>query len=155
MLKGIDPLLTPELLAVLAGMGHGDELVVADANFPAARIARGTVHGRAVHVAGASVPDVVRAVLTLLPLDDFVGHPARRMAVDDAPEHLPPVQEEMQRLLEEAGIASGLGALGRFPFYQAAEQAFAVVITGEVRPWANLLLRKGVLASAPARASAL
>jgi L-fucose mutarotase/ribose pyranase (RbsD/FucU family) len=84
MLKTIDPLLTPELLLVMATMGHGDELAVVDANFPAASVALRTGHGRVVPLVGVSMPEAVRAVLTLLPLDDFVDTPVRRMASDDS-----------------------------------------------------------------------
>ena len=79
MLKNIDPLLTAELLSVLAAMGHGDELAVTDANFPADSVARGTCHGRVVSLAGVSLPEAVGAILSVLPLDDFVDAPVRRM----------------------------------------------------------------------------
>ena len=84
MLKNIDPLLTPELLQVMAAMGHGDELAVVDANFPAESVALRSGHGRVVPLAGTSMPEAVRAILTLLPLDDFVDTPVRRMAIDNS-----------------------------------------------------------------------
>jgi len=93
MLKNIDPLLTPELLYVLAAMGHGDELAVIDANFPADSVARRTCHGRVVSLAGASMPEAVSAILSVLPLDEFVDKPVRRMAIDATSDELPEVQQ--------------------------------------------------------------
>jgi len=97
MLKNIDPLLTAELLSVLAAMGHGDELAVTDANFPADSVARGTCHGQVISVAGASLSQVVGAIVSVLPLDEFVDAPVRRMAIDVTPDELPEVQGEVQR----------------------------------------------------------
>ena len=80
MLKTIDPLLTPELLFVLAAMGHGDEIAIVDANFPADSVAGSTCYGRVVSLPGASMPEVVDAILSVLPLDDYVAAPVRTMA---------------------------------------------------------------------------
>ena len=102
MLKNINPLLTPELLSVLAAMGHGDELAVTDANFPAESVARGTSHGRAISAAGASLPEVVGAILSVLPLDEFVDAPVRRMASNLAPGGIPEVQQEVHEIVDEA-----------------------------------------------------
>jgi len=96
MLKNLNPLLTPELLYVLAAMGHGDDLVLCDANFPAESVARTTVYGRPVRVAGADAPSAARAILSVLPLDEFVDVPASRMEVSDDPQVVPPVQQEVQ-----------------------------------------------------------
>src|ERR1035438_4570524 len=85
MLKNIDPPLTAELLSVLAAMGHGDELAVTDANFPADSVARGTCHGQVISVAGASLSQVVGAIVSVLPLDEFVDAPVRRTAIDVTP----------------------------------------------------------------------
>lgn len=146
MLKNIDPLLTPELLYVLAAMGHGDDLVVVDANFPADAVARRTAWGRSVSLAGTATPAALRAILSLLPLDEFVEEPVRRMAVDKAPDEVPPVQREMQAVVDAAaGRSWPMGALERFAFYETARSAYAVVATGERRFWGCVLVKKGVV----------
>jgi L-fucose mutarotase len=146
MLKNVNPLLTAELLYVLAAMGHGDDLAVVDANFPADSVARRTGYGRVVPVAGASVPETVQAVLSLLPLDEFVDQPVRRMAVDGAPDSLPDVQREVQEVIDSsAGRHWPMGAMERFAFYEAARGAYALVLTGERRYYANVLIKKGAI----------
>jgi L-fucose mutarotase len=146
MLKAVDPLLTPELLYVLAAMGHGDDLVVADANFPADSVARQTAHRRVVRLAGVDTPGAVRAILSVYPLDDAVDEPVRRMLVDGTPE-LPPVQHEVQAAVDAAeGRPRPMGGIERFAFYDAARTAYAVVATGERRFWGCVLLKKGVVA---------
>lgn len=152
MLKGVDPLLSPELVYVLASMGHGDELAIVDANFPAHRSAKSTVHGRPVTMAGASSPAALRAVLTLLPLDDLVATPVRAMDASQA--EVPPVQRELQAVVDDAaGRAWALGMVERFAFYELASRCFAVVATGEVRHWGNVLVAKGVVHPSPGGAS--
>ncbi len=138
MLKGVNRLVAPPLLGVLAEMGHGDEIAVVDANFPAAEMAR-----RLVHMPGLDAPPVLEAILTLLPLDDFVECPA---AIMQAPGEQPAVVDAFQALLDaEAGRAVTLERLGRFDFYDRTRTAFAVVATGEGRLYGNILLRKGVI----------
>jgi L-fucose mutarotase len=140
MLKGIDPLLSPELLAILAEMGHGDELAVVDANFPAAAMAR-----RLVRV-NASASSVLRAVLTLLPLDDFVGAPLTAMAVEGAPEEMPePVREFQQAADVAEGHPIKMMRIKRSSFYERAKVAFAIVATGEPRLYGCVLVTKGVI----------
>jgi L-fucose mutarotase len=135
MLKGIDPLLTPELLAIIAEMGHGDELAVVDANFPAAAMAR-----RLVRV-GASASQVLRAVLTLLPLDDFVDDPLTGMKVDGKPEEIPePVREFQQAADAAEGHKVKMARIDRSAFYDRAKNAFAIVATGELRLWGCMLV---------------
>ncbi|MGD0876368.1 MAG: RbsD/FucU domain-containing protein [Acidimicrobiales bacterium] len=146
MLKNINPLLTPELLSVLAAMGHGDELAVTDANFPAESVARGTSHGRAISAAGASLPEVVGAILSVLPLDEFVDAPVRRMAIDVTPDELPGVQQEVQTVVDAvSGRHWPMGVLERFAFYDAARGCYAVVLTGERRLYGNVLIKKGAI----------
>jgi L-fucose mutarotase len=147
MLKNVHPLLTPELLHVLALMGHGDDLVVCDANFPADSVARSTVHGRAVPLAGADAPTAVGAILSVYPLDTFVETPALRMAPDDTPhDQLPAVQREVQAIVDaDAGRPLPLGPVERFAFYDLARRAYAVVATGERRFWGCFVLKKGVI----------
>lgn len=139
MLKGLPPLLSPDLLHVLASMGHGDEIVLADANFPAATHAR-----RLVRLPGTSAPQVLQAVLQVLPLDDFVAQPALCMQVVGDPAARPPVVAEFDAVLQAHGGAACAG-LERFAFYERAAAAFAIVATGETRVYGNLLLKKGVV----------
>lgn len=140
MLKGIDPLLGPDVLAALASMGHGDELVIADANFPAASVAAGTVLGRALRL-DCDAPRALRAVLSLLPVDEYEADPVLTMQVVDAPDDVPPVVAEARPLFGEHGAAS----LERFAFYARAKAAFVVIRTAETRPYGNFIIRKGVV----------
>jgi L-fucose mutarotase len=141
MLKGVDPVLGPDLLHVLAAMGHGDELVVADGNFPATSLAR-----RLVRLDGVDAPRALRAVLSVLPLDTFTPRPAAVMAVVGDPVAVPEPVREFQALVDAAaGRVVSLEALERFAFYERARAAFAVVATGERRPYGNILLVKGVV----------
>lgn len=139
MLKGIPPLLSPDLLHVLASMGHGDELVLADANFPAATHAR-----RLIRLPGTSAPAVLQAVLQVMPLDDFVPQPALTMQVVDDPAARPAVVAEFDAALLAHGAARS-ASLERFAFYTRAAGAFAIVATGETRIYGNILLKKGVV----------
>lgn len=144
MLKGLDPVLAPDLLHVLAAMGHGDELVVADGNFPAASVAR-----RLVRLDGVDAPRALRAILSVLPLDTFTPRPAAVMAVVGDPAAVPEPVREFQALVDAAaGRSVALEALERFAFYERARAAFAVVVTGERRPYGNILLVKGVVPAA-------
>ena len=146
MLRNIDPLLTPDLLYVMAAMGHGDELAIVDSNFPAYSVSRGTVHGGVIDLPGTSLPQVVAAVLSLVVLDEFVDAPVRRMAVIDGPDEIPEVQQEVQAVIDSAaGRPWPMGALERFAFYDAARASYAVVITGERRVYGNVLVKKGVV----------
>jgi L-fucose mutarotase len=140
MLKGLSPLLSPDLLHVLASMGHGDEIVLADANFPAATHAK-----RLIRLPGAPAPAVLDAVLAVLPLDSFVTHAALTMQVVGDASSVPPAVAEFNTLLRQHGHAEA-GSLERFAFYERAAQAFAVVATGEGRIYGNILLKKGVIA---------
>lgn len=135
MLRGIDPLLTPDLLHALASMGHGDTLVIADANFPAAGVAR-----RLLRLPGMATPRVLRAVLSVLPLDDFIPNPAAVMRVVGEPDALPEAVAELAALLPQPPLR-----LERHAFYAAAREAFAVIATGERRLYGNIILTKGVI----------
>jgi L-fucose mutarotase len=142
MLKGLDPLLTPDLLHVLRAMGHGDELVVADANFPAASVAR-----RLVRLDGVDGPRALRAILSVLPLDTFTATPAAVMAVVGDPDTVPEPVRDYQALIDAAADRPvRLEVVERLAFYARARQAFAVVATGEGRPYGNVILVKGVIA---------
>ena len=140
MLKGLDPLLGPALLAALRAMGHADEIAIVDANFPASANAR-----RLIRAEGATATRMVAAVLSVLPLEQFEPIAAFRMTVDGAPEELPPVINEFAALLKEAGYEGSIGALDRFAFYERTRDAYAIVATGERRYWGNLILRKGAI----------
>ena len=140
MLKGIDPVLGPELLAVLRAMGHGDEIVIADSNFPATTNAR-----RLIRLDGVSGPRAVRAILSVLPLDDFVLDAAFRMEVVGNPASVPPVCDEYAGLLAEVGYKKKIAPIERMAFYVRAREAYGIVATGETRIYANLILKKGVI----------
>lgn len=141
MLKNIDPVLAPELLAILASMGHGDELAIVDANFPATSMGR-----RVARVDGIPATRVLEAVLTLLPLDDFVESPVTVMQVVGAPGEIPETVREFQKAVN-AAESRHVNVIGieRFAFYDRVRQAFAVVATGETRLYGNVLLKKGVI----------
>ncbi|MGD0910526.1 MAG: RbsD/FucU domain-containing protein [Terracidiphilus sp.] len=137
MLKSINPLLTGELLAILSDMGHGDEIVISDANFPAATIAR-----RLARLPGISATDALAAVLSVFPLDDFVDRPAAAM---DAPGQRPAIYPEYEAALKKSeGRVIVLEPVERFAFYDRAKAAYAVIATGELRLYANIILKKGV-----------
>lgn len=139
MLKGLSPLLSPDLLHVLASMGHGDEIVLADANFPSATHAK-----RLVYLPGLRAPDVLDAVLSVMPLDTFVPQAAFTMQVVGDSTAVPEVVAEFDAVLQKQGCQA-TGSLERFAFYERAALAFAVVATGETRIYGNILLKKGVL----------
>jgi len=141
MLINIDPLLHPDLLHALRGMGHGDEIALVDANFPATANAR-----RLLRLDGVDIPRAGEAILSVLPLDSFVAHPVLRMEMVDHPEEVPAVQQEFQSLVNRAaGRELPMGGLERHAFYRRAREAFAVVVTGERRGYGCFLLSKGVL----------
>ena len=140
MLKGLDPLLGPELLATLRAMGHADEIAVVDANFPAAANAR-----RLIRAEGANATRMIEAILSVLPLDQFEPVAAFGMAVDGAPDETPPVIEEFAGLLKAVGYEGPIGVLERFAFYERTRAAYAIVSTGERRYWGNLILKKGAI----------
>ena len=143
MLKGIDPLLNPDILHALCSMGHGDDLVIADANFPAASLSRATVLGRPLRI-DCDTARALKAVLSVMPLDTFVPDAAARMEVVGAPEQIPKVQAEVIPLLRAQGAA--VVGVERFAFYERARRAFAIVQTRERRFYGCLALRKGVIA---------
>ena len=148
MLKGIDPLLTPDLLKVLAEMGHGDEIVIADANFTATSLARGKP---LIHLAGAGALRACQALLSLLPLDGHVAQPVAFMKVcDSADGYLSALQREVIAALTAAGqlVPAQCQPMERFAFYQRVSLAYAVVHTGELQPYANFLFKKGVIGEA-------
>ncbi|QDL55167.1 RbsD/FucU family protein [Rhodoferax aquaticus] len=144
MLKGISPLLTPELLKLLMEMGHDDALVVADANFTAMSIAAGKP---VLRLPGTTLPPVVQAITALMPLAEDVPHPAAFMHVSGAAsDYASAVQREVMALLVPHMLPSqSAEAVERFAFYDRARAAYAIVLTGEKQPFANFILRKGVI----------
>lgn len=147
MLKGIDPRLSAEIVHVLMLMGHGDDLVVCDVNHPAASIARETVYGTIVDMAGCGIPAALEAILSLMPIDDFVQAPVARMKVVDAPEAEMPIFGAVQAVIDRMeGRSVAMQPLERFEFYAAAKQAFAIVRTSDPGPYGCFIIRKGVIA---------
>jgi len=128
-------------------MGHADEIAIVDANFPAAANAR-----RLIRAEGVSAPRMAAAILSVLPLDEFEPVAAFRMAVDGAPDELPPVIGEFEQLLRRAGYAGPIAALERFAYYERTRAAYAIVSTGERRYWGNLILKKGAIPPQPSDA---
>lgn len=141
MLRNISPLLSPELLYALRAMGHGDEIAIVDANFPAESTAE-----RCIRLDGVSATDLLEAVVQLLPLDTFVDAPASSMAVVGHSGATPEIVAEFQRIINEhADIQTSIRPLERFEFYDRARNAFAIVQTGEGRLYGNIILTKGVI----------
>jgi L-fucose mutarotase len=141
MLRGLNPLLTPELLMMLRAMGHGDEIAIVDANYPALRDAK-----RLARLDGADASQALEAILTVLPLDSFVESPAHCMQVVGRPDEIPPAVADFQTIVDRlAGFPEKIGMLERFAFYDRAKQCFAIVATSERRLYGNIILTKGVI----------
>ena len=141
MLKNISPLLTPELLKILCEMGHGDEIVLADGNFPAAshnnRVVRLDAHGGV---------EVLKAIMSVFPLDTYAEANAVLMEVVPGDKVETPIWAEYEGVLKNAeGDAVRMGHIERFAFYERAKKAYAVIATGEGALYANLILKKGVI----------
>jgi L-fucose mutarotase len=146
MLKNLDPLLNADVLWALRAMGHGDDLVLCDTNFPADSIARETVLGEVLRIDNASAARVARAVLSVMPLDTFVETPAERMEIVGKADEVPPVQAEVQSEIDQAeGRAWPMGSIERFAFYERAKKAYCVVQTGERRFYGCFVFKKGVV----------
>ncbi len=147
MLKSIDPLLNADVLCALRAMGHGDDLVLCDTNFPADSIARSTVLGRLLRIDNVTATRAARAVLSVMPLDSFVDHPAERMEVVGKLDEVPEVQREVQAEIDRAeGRPWPMGSIERHAFYERARKAYCVVATGERRFYGCFILKKGVIA---------
>ena len=145
MLKGINHLLNADVLHVLRAMGHGDDLIIADTNFPSESTARLTGHGRLLRI-DRSAPEVVEAVLSVYPLDTFVDDAAARMEVVGSPDEIPTVQREVQAKIDAANSAPWpMISIERYAFYERAKQAYAVIQTFERRFYGCFAFRKGVI----------
>ncbi len=140
MLKGISPLISPDLLAVLARMGHGDEIVLADAHFPGE-----TFNGRVLRADGLSIPDLLAAILPLFELDSYVTSPLIMMAAVEGDLLDTRVEQSyLQAIHKSVPDATPIARMDRFAFYDRTRQAFAVVMTGETVKYGNIILKKGV-----------
>ena len=146
MLKGIDPILNADVLFALRAMGHGDDLIIADTNFPSDSIARQTRFGRLLRLDNVTAARAARAVLSLYPLDTFVDDAAARMEIVDDPKRIPPVQTEVQDEIDIAeGKATSMISIERYAFYERAKSAYCVIQTGERRFYGCFAFRKGVV----------
>ncbi len=140
MLKGLSPLLSPELLAALYRMGHGDELVLADAHFPG-----DTMNDQVIRADGLSVPALLNAILPLFELDAYVDSPLVMMAPVTGDKLDPAVEKAfLVPIRKHAPKAAPIARIDRFEFYDRARKAFAVVMTGELAKYGNIILKKGV-----------
>ena len=146
MLNGIDPNIPPDLLDCLMRMGHGDEIVIADANFPATSTAARTHWGKVIQMVGFDAPQIAGLITGLMPLDGLSDACAYRMEIDNAPDELGQVHHETFAVLAAAKPKeAALSSLERQAFYQRANAAFAIVRCTEGRPFGCFILRKGVL----------
>ena len=140
MLKGISPLISPELLMALSSMGHGDEIVLADAHFPGH-----TFNDFVIRADGIRIPDLLKAIMPLFELDSYVDHPLVMMASVKGDSLDPSVEESY---LESIRITNPdvppVLRIDRFDFYERAKKSFAVVMTGESAKYGNIILKKGV-----------
>ena len=146
MLKNIPAILSPELLKVLCEMGHGDELVIADGNFPAESVGKNAIVIRA---DGHGVPELLDAILRLMPLDQYTDKPVGLMeVVPGDPCGTPVIWNRFYRILEDREPDhSGIEMIERFAFYERAKKAYLIIATGETAQYANVLLKKGVVLS--------
>ena len=141
MLRNIAPILSPDLLYALRAMGHGDEIVIADANFPGSSIGPDCIRAD-----GSSASELLQAVLSVMPLDTFVPDPALTMQVVGDPEAVPDAVADFQRIIDAiADSPVKICGLERYSFYNRATKAFTIVQTGECRLYGNIILKKGVI----------
>ena len=141
MLINIDPILSPELLHALRSMGHGDKLVLADANFPSASLAK-----KLIRLDGANIPNAAKAILSILPLDSFIDYPVERMEVDGNPDEINDVHQDLIDVLKiSAGDKWKVGSIERFKFYEEAKQAYMIVSTTDARAFGCFIITKGVI----------
>jgi L-fucose mutarotase len=140
MLKGISPLISPALLELLSRMGHGDEIVLADAHFPGE-----TFNHRVLRADGLRIPDLLEAILPLFELDQYVAHPLAMMAAVPGDQLDPAVEESYMKSIRKTNPnVPPIERVERFAFYDRTRSAFAVVMTGETAKYGNIILKKGV-----------
>lgn len=147
MLKGIPKIIPPELLKVLCEMGHGDQLVIADGNFPAESIGKNAI---VVRMDGHGGGEILKAILTVFPLDTYVDKPATLMEKVPGDTVATPIWDVYAGLIKEHDErgADAIGSLERFTFYEQAKNAYCVIASGESAQYANLILQKGVVFNA-------
>jgi L-fucose mutarotase len=148
MLKNIPNILSPELLKILMEMGHADEIVIADGNFPSASIAAQTVSGNLIRMDGHGVPEVLKAILQLFPLDPYVDKPVGLMELVPGDTVKTPIWDEYRGIIQasdESGKFDDFEFIERFEFYERAKKAYAVIATSEAALYANIILKKGVV----------
>lgn len=142
MLKNIPKILSPELLKVLMEMGHGDEIVIGDGNFPAQ-----TYGKRVVRCDGHGVPELLDAIMQLFPLDTYTEKPVMLMEVVKGDPVVPEIWDEYKKIINKYEPENcKIEMIERFAFYERAKTAYAVVATGEEAIYANIILKKGVVA---------
>lgn len=142
MLKNIPTVLSPELLKILSEMGHGDEIVIADGNFPAASMAK-----RLINASGIQAIDMLDAVLTVLPLDQYNDNHFVLMEVCQGDTVVPAIWEDYKSILDKYEKNAKLSFLERFQYYERAKSAYAIIATGEAAQYANIILKKGCIIS--------
>ena len=144
MLKGIPKILSPELLMVLAEMGHSDRLVIADGNFPAESMGRDAIVIRA---DGHGVPELLDAILQVFPLDTYVEHPVSLMEVMPGDNVATPIWDTYKAIIKKHDFRGDavVGQVERFAFYEQAKTCYAIIATGETALYANVMLQKGVV----------
>jgi L-fucose mutarotase len=140
MLKGIPSIISPELLKILMEMGHGDEIVIADGNFPAATLAQ-----RLVRSDGNTCPELLEAILTLFPLDRYVPEPVTLMALIPGETYRPETWNAYHAICQKQEHFTDFESVARSVFYERAKKAYAVVATSETALYANVILKKGVV----------
>jgi len=141
MLINIDPILSPKLLSTLRSMGHGDRLVLADANFPGSSLAK-----RLIRLDGIDIPNAAKAILSVFPLDSFIEYPVTRMEIDHNPEKINNVHADFINILKEvSGDKWKINTTERLQFYKEAKEAYAIVSTTDARAYGCFILTKGVI----------
>ena len=145
MLINVNPLISPEILSLIRSMGHGEKLILADANFPA-----NTSNDKVIRLDGVGIKEAALAILSVFPLDSFVvsqgGSPALRMEVDDKPEELTETHKEFIEVVKKtSGESWNVGSISRHEFYKEAKKAYCIVTTTDARPFGCFILTKGVI----------
>jgi L-fucose mutarotase len=146
MLRNFDNRLNADVIRCLRAMGHGDDLIICDTNFPADSVARHTVTKKLLRMDNLTAAEAIDAILSVMPLDSFVDTPAERMEMVGKPTEIPPVQAEVQKVIDaREGKPWPMGSIERFAFYEKARNAYAVIVTGETRFYGCFVLKKGVI----------
>ncbi|MCX5569830.1 RbsD/FucU family protein [Kaistia nematophila] len=140
MLKGLSPILSPDLLWTLRAMGHGDEITIVDANYPAT-----SAGPELIRIDAATAPQVLEAILSLLPLDQYDDVAAISMQVVGDPDKREPIVDEFEAIVRKHEPEHRVHSLERFTFYERANAGYAIVQTGETRQYGNLILKKGIV----------